>query len=162
MENLFGKHELKSLNRNPYVVTGESDNDKEMILLELFSEDVKRNPVFDSVSQVCIEEYLCKIDNNNKEIKDILIKEKKIIIWGCGSYTMQLIAKYPELLEAVEYFVDNNTIKQRTEICGKKVYSPMKILSERDSIILICSLKNSKDIEKQLLSIRKECEYYII
>lgn len=162
LENLFGNHQLKSLNNDPYVVVGESDSEKEIFLVELFYEDIKRKPIFDSISRACIEEYFSKINDSDKVIEDILKKKKKVIIWGCGSYAMQLIAKYSELFEAIEYFVDNNTMKQRTEIGGKKVFSPQMISNESDAIILICSMMNSKDIEKQLLSIQKDCEYYIL
>lgn len=162
LENLFGNHGLKNLNKDPYIDVGETDSEKEKFLIELFCKDTKRKPVFDSISQSCIEKYFSKVNNSDKVIEDILKKNKKIIIWGCGSYAMQLIAKYSELFEAIEYFVDNNTMKQRTEIGGKKVFSPQMISNESDAIILICSMMNSKDIEKQLLSIQKDCEYYIL
>ena len=163
LENLFGIHQLKRVNQNPYIIIGEMDNEKEMGLMGLFCEDyTARRPTFDMTSKECIKEYFSKINDSDKKVMDILQKGKKIIIWGCGSYTIQLIAKNPELFDAVEYFIDTNTIKQRTEIGGKKVYPPEKIFNETSAIFVICSIKNSMEIEHQLLEMKKDCEYYIL
>ena len=75
---------------------------------------------------------------------------------------MQIIAEHKELLEHIDYFVDNNTIKQSMQICGKNVFAPSHLLQEKEATILICSMKNSHDIEKQLSQMNTELEYYVL
>lgn len=64
---------------------------------------------------------------------------------------MQLFGRYPDLLERVKYFVDNNTAKQGMMVCNKKICAPERIGNEDEKvIILICSIKNVDDIREEI------------
>lgn len=76
---------------------------------------------------------------------------------------MQLLRNLPELEDRVAYFVDNNAMKVGTKLLGKEIFSFSK-LKEDDSLypILICSMKNAKDIENQMKESKIKNNYLII
>lgn len=64
---------------------------------------------------------------------------------------MQMLAEIPQLQEKIAYFVDNNCMKQGEKLAGKDIFSPMRLLQDKNKYpILICSMLNSKDIVLQI------------
>lgn len=108
---------------------------------------------YETVSQAAIENYLTGYNDDDlgNTIKLLYEMEQSIIVWGVGSLAMQLFGRYPDLLERVKYFVDNNTAKQGMVVCNKEICAPERINNEEEnSIILICSIKNVDDIQEEI------------
>ena len=66
---------------------------------------------------------------------------------------MWIMKKYPQLLERMECFIDNNAAKQGQHILGKGVYSPAYIENANDIIVTICSMNNAHDIKAQIMQL---------
>lgn len=110
---------------------------------------------YDMRAQKAIKNYLQNYkDNNLDSIIQLLFETKlSIVVWGVGSSAMQLLGNYPELLERIKYFVDNNAAKQGVMVCNKPICDPEKIGGENEKIIiLICSIKNADDIREEISS----------
>ncbi|MCB6198673.1 MAG: class I SAM-dependent methyltransferase [Anaerobutyricum soehngenii] len=109
----------------------------------------------DDMAYRSICNYFKAIDEKNKEIIDklnnIFDEYESVVVWGTGSYTMQMLAEIPQLQEKIAYFVDNNCMKQGEKLAGKDIFSPMRLLQDKNKYpILICSMLNSKDIVLQI------------
>jgi hypothetical protein len=148
----MAKYGFSRCNNNPYFTDVYEKNQ----LISIYKNDNTQSEIVkDVISSYAICEYLeknkkWKLQQDNS-IKDIIEKEEGIIIFGTGSYTMQLLKEYPKLKEKVLFFVDNNSNKQGTILCEKEIKSA-EALREISSeiLILVCSMKNSGDIEAQL------------
>lgn len=121
----------------------------------------------DIISKKSIISYLDKAKEVEMidllKINSFLDKNEKIVIWGVGSYTLQLLEKVQDIKEKVVYFIDNNVIKCGTKIMDIEVHAP-KILLEKGNEypILICSMKNAEDIRHQIESMGIANEYLSI
>ena len=128
----------------------------EPVLLGLYRRgDIQGHFARDEESRAAVEEYFRIIEKEGNSREDVLnsLLERKgnFVVFGSGSYAMQLLADCPRMLDRIEYFVDNNRDKVGMCIAGKQVKSPEELHSaNRDLAIAICSMKNSADIKKQL------------
>lgn len=149
LDKLFGLYGLRRLNEDPYV---ENNHMKQLIMIYSI-----QNEQID----ICIRnnsylvDYFKKIDEFDKErksfIEKIITQNKKVVIFGTGSYTMQLLANFPQIKKNILFYSDNNSNKWGLTLDNKKVCAPDKILEVNgDVLILICSMLNSEDIFKQL------------
>lgn len=152
LDNLFGKYGIKRCNESAIFLNG---HEKALYYLGQSNSNEYR-PEDDEVSRKSIEFYLKqwrqKQSEQSYEIEKILLSDKRIVIFGCGQYTKQLLAQYPELMEKIKYFVDNNTTKQGTHMCNKEVYSLERLMADEEEItVCICSMVNKQDILEQLI-----------
>lgn len=111
--------------------------------------------ICDMKSRVSIRSYLSKIaektENRVAMIQKLLDENERLIIWGTGNYTYQLLAEFPEKSKKVVCFIDNNELKWGNELVGKQVKSPQCLLNMNEHYpILICSMINAGDIVEQL------------
>lgn len=158
--NYFSKISLDNLLKtegfSPSVETSyyEEDNEKGVTGLYTLTDILQADSLqFDFISQKAIKNYLLKYDEMDVEtiIKTVMETNQSIIIWGVGSFAMQLLGNYKELLGRVKYFIDNNSTKHGELICGKEICSPEKLSNEAGASILICSIKNSNEIREQIV-----------
>lgn len=151
LDNLMGCYLYLRENEDPYV-----DNFGELQLCVSYKNaSDKRQLVYDKSSKEHICSYLAKYSemrqNCENTINELILARENIVIWGTGSYTKQLLASFPELKDICTFFIDNNKMKQGTSLCEREI-KPAEALNSvgQDTAILICSMKNGKDIEKQI------------
>lgn len=159
--NMLNKYNLQRINDDPYFV----DSGEKILLMICESGDVKKGICKDNEAERIILDYLRKDDLTeiNNTIKNVVNANKKVVVWGIGSWAIQVLSEHSELLEYIEYIVDNNTTKQGTLFGEKIICSPDKLLEdENDYLILICSMKNSLDIEKQIKDMNLDNEVVVI
>lgn len=159
--NMLNKYNLRRINDDPYFV----DSGEKILLMMCENEDGKKEICKDNEAERIILDYLQKNDLTeiDNTIQSIVNANKKVVVWGIGSWAMQVLSEYSELLEYVEYIVDNNTTKQGTLFGGKTIYSPEKLLEDENNYpILICCIKNSRDIEKQIKDMNLDNEVVVI
>ncbi len=150
LDNLMGQHGFRRVNDMRYFY------EDEPVLLGLYRRgDAQGSIVRDEGSRVAVEKYFRMIENDGggkAAALDGLLEEKgNFVVFGSGSYAMQLLAGCPRMLDRIAYFVDNNRDKVGMCIAGKQVKSPEELCgADRNLTIAICSMKNSGDIRKQL------------
>ena len=98
--------------------------------------------------------------SETEKIKEFIQKHNKVVLWGCGSFSIQLFAKYPDLKKSIVYAVDNNSKIQENGFEGLKVYSP-KELFNNPYPVLICSMLNGKDIAKEIDEMSLSLDYFL-
>lgn len=102
-----------------------------------------------------------KEERVRKMIAELKEQQKEIVIWGTGSYVMNLIAT-TDLLECkIQGFVDNNKIKQGREMYGYTIYPPNYLLDKNDTV-LICSMLNGQEIKAQLEEMNTKNEIIVL
>ena len=172
LDKLLLKYQMKRMNSDSeayYLVEGEELSFAELCLYGIYkSVDEKNKPetTVNDISEQSIREYFEKIDKKNAQLKDRIRQfcedGKQIIIWGTGSYTMQLLAETPDFINKVCCFVDNNDMKVGKVLCGKPIYHPncIKKVGEQNPI-LICSMHNPHSIVEQIKQMQLNNEYII-
>lgn len=111
----------------------------------------------DTISKKSILNYLKKELNNEKKeqdkISELISSNDKIVVWGTGSYCMQLLGKMTNIEDKISFFIDNNSAKWGQTIQGIKIHRPDKLLADKHKYpILICSIQNSIEIQNQIKS----------
>lgn len=119
----------------------------------------------DLITKTAIEQYFVAKKGKEERVRAIIsnLKEqqKEIVIWGTGSYVMSLMATTDLLDCKIKGFVDNNKIKQGRKMFGYMIYSP-EFLLNKNYIVLICSMLNSKEIMIQLENMHTKNEMVIL
>lgn len=91
-----------------------------------------------------------------EEIIETLRKEKKeLVIWGTGSYVMNLFATTSLRQCNIDCFVDNNKIKQGRQMFGYDILPP-DCLKDRKCTILVCSMLYGERIREQIEEMHTE------
>ncbi|MDD5010594.1 MAG: class I SAM-dependent methyltransferase [Phycisphaerae bacterium] len=113
--------------------------------------------VKDDVSELNIKNYITKCSNIDLEIKKIikenLLKENKIIVWGVGTHTQRLIGSGLDPSKIL-YFVDSNTRYIGKKLNGIEIKSPADI-KEKDIPILISTCSYQQEIACQIKEVLK-------
>ncbi len=108
----------------------------------------------DPSSRQAIAEYFQKIDaaqQGKPSVPALLRDHSRLILWGAGSYTMQILAEYPDLIAHVECFIDNNSTKCGHCIQGKPILLPTALQQQQLPYpILLCAMRNIDDIRRQI------------
>ncbi len=160
LDNLMGKYGLVRQNDDPYNKEGFEKNE----LINIYKNVGERQEVvLDQLSTVCIKQYLDIIKKDGdrlvEKVQNILNSKSNIVIFGTGSFTVQLLGKYPDIIPRILFFVDNNTTKQGGCLCGKKIKDPDRIREiESEAMIVICSMRNDEEIKMQLMKMNLENE----
>lgn len=144
-----------NLDEESYCICGSQKKELGLQGIYVFSAGCNKELIKDIGSEKSIRNYfnlVKKIEMDEQiKIKRLLERKEKIVIWGTGSYTMQLLEKYPELQGAVQYFVDNNETKYNMILCNKHVHNAKHLVEDGEKYtILICSMMNSNDIVEQI------------
>lgn len=162
LDNLFGQYGFIPVEDNdPSIVVepmGESIIFRVYEKKQIESIQIK----YDSISEVSVNNYLLVNSNKEKKINNICksLGDTKFILWGTGSFALQLVAERKINKDNVAFCVDNNLAKQGSLFAGKKVYSPEYILSNNYKYpILICSMQNYQSIINQVgsMGIKNKC-----
>lgn len=172
LDNLFAKHGYIRVNseQESYVQWGVSMIELGLLAIYKNAGESALESVFqkDETAQASIQNYLqqaeeksCAVD---KRLLDFLTDNPSgVVIWGMGSYTMQLLQRMPQLMEQVKYFIDNNETKVGKKIMDKEVFSPQKLAEDEVPYpILICSMASAKDIVKQISQMGIRNQYLCI
>ena len=119
----------------------------------------------DVVTRKAVREYLAvqekKTEINTHVIAELKETYREIVIWGTGSYVINLAAT-TDLLECnIQGFVDNNKIKQGREMYGYPIYAPEFLIGKK-CMVLICSMLNCQDIQIQMDEMRTENDYIVL
>ena len=108
----------------------------------------------DPSSRQAIAEYFQKIDaaqQGKPSVPALLRDHSRLILWGAGSYAMQILAEYPDLIAHVECFIDNNSTKCGHCIQGKPILLPTALQQQQLPYpILLCAMRNIDDIRRQI------------
>lgn len=149
LDNLMCTHGLKRINDNTYF-----DHDGEKLILAVYAKDEMKKPVKrETASKASILSYLEKDNIKNRELNNKLDAieglSSNIIVFGVGQLISQILYERPSIINKIDYFIDNNPEKQKRDYMGKKVCPANKILKTENPIV-ICSIRNSEDIEKQI------------
>ncbi len=109
-----------------------------------------------------VNAYVDDRGNRINNLKTILSNNIGIIIFGCGSYGIEVYNKLIENGYYIYAFMDNNKELWGKQIDGIDVISPQsaKIMSD-DICYIIANEKDSGEIEKQLRSMKKNIKTYI-
>ncbi|MCI9138307.1 MAG: methyltransferase domain-containing protein [Lachnospiraceae bacterium] len=166
LDNLFNAFGLYRVNEEVYVDIGKGESRGQLLIALYEMKDQKGEIKYDNTSMEPIKNYFKEVSAREKElegkVEDLLSTSKKLLIWGSGAYAMQLIKKYPELMEKADCFIDNNSAKQGIKIGEKMVYGPEYIQNQEEMIIAICSMMNAHDIEKQIKGSIPNCSIVIL
>lgn len=110
-------------------------------------------PVKDTVTKTAVYSYFKRQREKGRQVESIietLYKEKtELVIWGTGSYVMNLFANTSLQKCNIECFVDNNKIKQGRQIYGYDIFPP-EYLENRQCTVLVCSMLYGEQIRKQI------------
>lgn len=118
----------------------------------------------DCISEEAIKKYVSLIEKSEaqkiSEIKSYITeKDDGIIIWGAGSYCMNILEKIGDLKEKILFFVDNNRTKQGKKIVGKDIVSSDKLRDYDGRIrILILAIQQADDIAKEIEKMGITCD----
>jgi len=119
----------------------------------------------DEITESAIQAYFMNKQGKEEQVRKIIgeLKEqqKEIVIWGTGSYVMNLIATTNLLECKIQGFVDNNKIKQGREMYGYPIHEPIYLL-DKNYTVLICSMLYGQEIKKQLEEMNTENEIIIL
>lgn len=166
LDNLLNGFGLYRVNEDVYVDIGSGNSRGQLIIALYEMTDKKGEITYDSTSMNPINNYFKEVSARESELEGkvqaLLSTSKKLLIWGSGAYAMQLIKKYPELMEKAECFIDNNSAKQGLKIGEKMVYGPEYIQNSEEMIIAICSMMNANDIEAQIKCNIPNCSIVIL
>lgn len=100
-----------------------------------------------------INNQLNKESERNKLINSLAENHTPIYIWGTGAFISRLIS-ISELSKCnIIAFVDNNHLKQNTEIYNIKIISPFDI-KDNTAPILIASMLHTNDIYEQIIKMQ--------
>lgn len=151
LDNLMGCFGMERCNESPYKII---DGEKQIIAIYRIDSAVGQIKK-DEVSYILINKYLdlykSEQERQDKTVEEIIRETVPIVIFGAGSYTKQLVKKFPLLAEKVLFYVDNNTNKQGTAFGNRVIESPERLSNiSGETVILICSMKNSNDIRVQI------------
>lgn len=170
LTNLLGKHGCVSLdgNKGVFYVIEQSSGAKDMMLQNIFcyESDVEYEQQRDDVSQTSIINFLSEYHKEECRIIDLTEnlskKNKKCIVWGAGSLSMQLMTN-AQFAEKVEFFIDNNREKIGKDIAGKMIYSPDILNKEcyQDLILLVVCMQFSDNIVQQIKEMQVENEIIV-
>ena len=100
------------------------------------------------------EEYKSRSELIRKRIASFILENDRVVLWGCGSFSIQFLSNNRWLLDHIEYAIDSNPAKRESDFCGKKVFDVDHLIAEPYPV-LIFSMLNSEDCIKQL----KEMDY---
>ena len=95
------------------------------------------------------ENQVVKKEKIKAVIQKIAQEKRELVIWGTGSYVMNLFATTTLGKCQIIGFVDNNKLKQGRQFCGYKIYTP-EWLQNKQYTVLICSMLYGAQIKKQL------------
>lgn len=160
LDNLFRIHGFSRCNSDSYMIAG---NDKQLVTIYRRQSEVQREIKYDFTSEDCIKNYMEQYkeiqDETNEKVRKFLSQANSFVIFGVGSYAMQLLKRFPELLYKTRFFVDNNSSKHGMLVAGKRI-KPVEALKDLEdkTVILICSMWSSDDIIQQVkkLGIRNQ------
>lgn len=172
LDNLMGQHGFSAETRQ----LDEHCDETKMAELEMdisclyeyVGEKAKSQISKDEIARDSILKYLEMEKENEERIYNrildfVMSNSQKIIIWGTGAYTLQIIANIPQLSDRVLFFVDSNPLKTGKKIAGKEVVLPCKIATEDDAHpIMICAMRGAKDIEKTIHEMKIKNKYIVI
>ncbi len=151
LDNLLRVHGMKRINENTFFY----HNGEKYILAVYKKNEVAGEIVKDPVSKASIKSYLEQSELKNKDLNlklDVIEKSSaEVVVFGAGQYVSQILFERPGLIEKIDCFIDNNPEKQKRTIMGKKIYPASELLNKKGKVIVICSMLNSDDIEKQIL-----------
>lgn len=157
LDYLMCTHGLKRINDNTYYYY----NGEKCILAVYVKEDMIEPVKKETVSAASIMSYLEQYNNKNKELNDKLDAieslSSNIIVFGVGQLISGVLYERPSLINKIDYFIDNNPEKQKREYLGKKVCPASEVLNTENPIV-ICSMLNSEEIEKQIRDLGCENE----
>lgn len=152
LDNLFGVHGFSRCHSEPYMNAG---NDQQLVTIYKRQNGAAIEIKYDFSSEDCIKKYIVQYqkiqDETDEKVRIFLSHASSFVIFGAGSYAMQLLKRFPELSDKTLFFVDNNSAKHEMLLAGKKI-KPVEALKdlEEKTEILVCSMCNSGDIMQQV------------
>lgn len=170
LDNLFDGVGMIRINSrdDSYFVCNVKDDMAEMAIQGLYAYSQEKEQLQKDVDSVAsVKRYFEIVEKENSKeiqaIQEVIGQNRKIIIWGTGSFAMWLLRHVPEVEHSLIYFIDNNTEKQGTMLCGKPVHSS-EYLKEADenAVIVICSMQNAQEIAEQIDNMQINREYLIL
>lgn len=151
LDNLMRTHGLKRINDNTYFY----QNGEKFILAVYVKSDEKEEIIKDTVSKKTILSYLDQLEIKNRALNrnlDIIEKRSEnVVVFGAGQFISQILFERPKFIDKIDCFIDNNPEKQKRTIMGKRVYPVSELLNKSGKLIVICSMLNSEDIERQII-----------
>lgn len=116
----------------------------------------------DTESEKTILQYFSAIEKNlirqKEQLKTVLMKEKRIVVWGGGNYAFQMLSSLPEIKEKIDYFIDSNYNKIGNKIIGKEVKNIDEIPKD-GTLVVICSMNYAEEMAAECE--KKAIRYYI-
>lgn len=100
------------------------------------------------------------------EEKLTLYQNKKIVLWGTGTYGKKTLALFQNLGLTVTFFTDNNEMLWGEEIEGIKVISPLTLLEKWESdphylVQIACINRPGELVKHQLIAMGVDCFYTV-
>ena len=154
LDLLFGIHGFKRISLNEEYRFSTRTDRKDTIIggVYEFSDQLKLDIKKDLISQQSIEAYFTTNQNQIKkkyeQLQQMIAQEKNIIIWGCGNYTLQLLAEAPAILDKISFFIDSNINKQGKYLKDIPILAPDS-LTNNNLPVIICTINGGKDIEQE-------------
>lgn len=110
-------------------------------------------PGRDTVTEAAVRNYFGRQQEREERIEEKIEALRKagtdLLIWGTGSYVMNLFATTSLPQCSIKGFVDNNKIKQGRKMYGYTIYPP-EYLKDKEYTVLICSMLYGGQIKEQI------------
>jgi hypothetical protein len=94
----------------------------------------------DCTTESAVKDFFAAQEEKENRVHDAIeqLKEsqREVVIWGIGSYVMNLMATTELGKCNLQGFVDNNKIKHGREMYGHTIYSP-DFLKDKSDMVLI-------------------------
>jgi SAM-dependent methyltransferase len=108
----------------------------------------------DISGEKAVLKYFSEIKDKEKRelemVRKAVDESGRIVIWGAGSLMRHILSEEPDIIPHVKYFVDNDSVKQRMEFFGKKVYPINKVKENPEVDIVICIMIAPTTIKEQI------------
>jgi len=151
LDRLMAENGFKRINTDDEIYFTQTNG--ELFLIGVYEKAETVSIPFCTLTGQSIESYYREHEKRQRElderIRRFMEMNKRVVVWGCGSFAMQFFARNGELLKYVDYMIDGNEAKQATDFCGKKVYEVEHLFSE-PLPVLIFSMLGSKDCIEML------------
>lgn len=160
LDNILNQHNMERINEEVYYLY---KNEKYIYAIYRVGGKNKKEIEKDFVSRFSIEQYVElekeKAKCINEKIDSILNSSNSIVVFGTGQWIKQILSQRPELLDKIEFFIDNNKEKQKRLLAGKSIYAPQRLYQFQQLDVVICSMLNSKEMIQQLQSMKIKNKY---
>lgn len=156
IKNLLASFGIKTIEMQQQLCEADRVTMPDIFVLAQKTNEKKLGISHDNVSEASIRKYIDKCSelglSLNKRIQDKLLNKGKIIVWGVGTHTKQLLDAGLDVSK-ISYFVDSNSRYLGKKLHGIEIRLPADIKEEIP--ILISTHSYQQEIADQIKNVLK-------